>query len=227
MMIAAHGLRWILTILFAVITAYGLYRAIRPGSAGRAPADRLSHVLHAVMGLAMLAMAWPWGMRLPATPQVALFTLAALWFLLTAVLPQGKPTYARTGGHPRLHGILHSVIMGAMAWMVAAMSNAMAPAHSGGSGGDMAGMPGMTMTASGGTATMSLHGAPRTVAGILTLFFLLTALWWLTRAFDTARLADPSLSGAVDDHAAEHRAYDAGCHGGMALGMAVMLLMMT
>jgi hypothetical protein len=219
-MIAAHGLRLILTVLFAVVAAFSLYRAIRPGPADHAPADRLSHALHAAMGLAMLAMTWPWGMRLPAAPQVLLFTLATLWFLLIALLPTGK----LTGGHPRLHSILHAVMMGAMAWMIAAMANAMPPARPGGSGGDM---PGMVMGPSGSTSTMSLHGTASTVAGILSAVFLVTALWWLTRAFNTARLADPSAEGRADGRAAEQRAYNAGCHGGMALGMAVMLLMMT
>jgi hypothetical protein len=218
-MIAAHGLRWILTVLFTVITVFSLHRAVRPGPADRAPADRATHILHAVMGLAMLAMAWPWGVRLPAPPQVVLFTLAALWFALTTAIP-------RLGGrHPRGHSVLHAVMMGAMAWMIAAMANAMAPAGGGASGGDTTSMPGMAMGGSGGTSAMSLHGAAGTAAGVLSAVFLLTALWWLARAFGTARHA--TAAGPSAARTAEQLAYDAGCHGGMALGMAVMLLLMA
>lgn len=224
-MIAATGLRWILTTLFTVTTAFSLYRAIRPGPA---PAEstlpaRLNLALHAVMGAAMLAMLWPWGTTLPVVPQVVLFALAAAWFLLAAVLPTGTLRVSVGGGHPRLHSTLHAVMMGATAWMLAVMSPPHMPT---GRSGD--GMPGMTTGDSGSTMSVSLHGAPHTVAGLLSAFFVLTALWWLTRTFDTARRT--GLTAPSDEpygFAGSRMALDAGCHGGMALGMAVMLLMMT
>ncbi|WP_443060882.1 hypothetical protein [Streptomyces sp. NBC_00448] len=57
-------------------------------------------------------------------------------------------------------------------------------------------------------------------------------LWWLARAFDIARLAPalPAPSAVGLRHAgtaALRGAVDAGCHGAMALGMAVMLLVMV
>lgn len=242
-MIATPGLRWILTVLFAVIVAYSLYRATRPGDTLWA---RLIQVLHALMGAAMLAMVWPWGMKVPALAECIAFGLATAWFLLLAVLPGPTLRTSVGGGHPRLHNALHATMMGAMAWMALVMPSAMAPPHgsggSGGSGSDMADMPGMAMGGSGSGMSMSLHGTPRTVAGVLCAFFVLTALWWLARSFDTARQVDATAATALPEHAdssangvanvgandgAYHCAYEAGCHGGMALGMAIMLLNMT
>lgn len=119
-MIAATGLRWILTLLFCALAAYGLWRAFAARS--HPWTVRLAHGLHAVMALAMFAMAWSWGMDLPGTPQVVFFSATAVWFVLAALaLPSGPEPRLRT-----LAGMLpHAVMTGAMAWMVAAMSSGM------------------------------------------------------------------------------------------------------
>ncbi|MEU6173624.1 DUF5134 domain-containing protein [Streptantibioticus parmotrematis] len=225
------GLRWILTLVFALVTAFSVTRAVRPGAGhgGSVSAQRVTHALHAVMGLAMIAMAWPWGMRLPVAPQVALFSLAAVWFVASVAL-DGRGMWTHDGdGHPRLHGLLHAVMMGAMAWMVAVMPDAMKGGHSSTADGasPMADMPGMTMSGSGGGMTMGLRGAEHTICVALLAVFVAMTLWWLSRAFDTARATAPGTRSPAADPGALATALDSGCHGSMALGMAVMLLAMT
>ena len=227
-MIAQTGLRWTLTALFAVVTAFGLYQTARPVATGPrgVPAARLTHLLHAVMGAAMLAMAWPWGTRLPVLPQAVLFGAAAVWFLLVAVVPGSALRNAISGGHARIHSVLHAAMMGTMAWMVAAMSASMTTARHAPGGVGTASMPGMAMPGGGPGTAMGLHGGSRVAAGVLAGCFTLIALWWLARAFDAARGVSAG-GGEAAPAPSDRAAYDAGCHGVMALGMAVMLLVMV
>ncbi|WP_256106137.1 DUF5134 domain-containing protein [Streptomyces sp. ODS05-4] len=60
--------------LFDMPACAALWLATTPG---RTVADRVGNALHAVMEA---AMAWPWGMDLPACPQMVVFSAAALWF---------------------------------------------------------------------------------------------------------------------------------------------------
>lgn len=214
-MIAATGLRWILTVLFCALAAHGLWRAVtirsHPWTA------RLAHGLHAVMALAMFAMAWSWGMDLPGRPQVVFFSVTAVWFVLAALaLPSGPEPRARA----LVSTLPHAVMTGAMAWMVAAMSSGTSAGAT--DGGHTHDMPGMDMSAPGALATMTLSGTgDRWSAGLLALVLLALALWWLAKGFDTGRLAPRTAGGAV------HAAWDVGCHGLMALGMAVMFVLMV
>lgn len=233
-MIAAHGLRLVLTVLFTAVTVLSLVRAIRPG-VFRAASERITHGLHAVMGLAMGVMVWPWGMDLPAAPQAAFFALAAAWFVGMALL-RSRGLRSRSPavvGHAATHGLLHAVMMGAMAWMLLAMPDSMSSVPSANGGSDSAAdMPGMAMSNSGGRMSMQLHGYSRSVAVALVIVFVTMGLWWLSRALDTARLT-PTLSELAgpgahpSESVALAGAVDAGCHGAMALGMAVMLLAMV
>ncbi|NGO73965.1 DUF5134 domain-containing protein [Streptomyces sp. SB3404] len=218
-MIAAMGLRWILTLVFAALAGYAAWRAVR---SPRWPA-RVSHALHAAMAVAMAVMVWPWGMQLAVGPQTALFTAAALWFPVAASACGDRAGRAREA----LRSLPHAAAMAAMAWMVYAMDAAMSGgAHgSGGSGsggaggGEHAGHHGGSES---GLATMSLTGPDaRTAAGVLAAFFLACALWWLARGFDEARTAGPAPGAAT-----ARRAYDLLCHGVMAAGMAVMYVLM-
>jgi hypothetical protein len=229
--IAATGLRWILTVLFVLVAGYALLRAVRAA----VWEDRVTHLLHAVMGVAMALMAWPWGARQPAAPQAVFFGLAAAWFVALAALP--GPAAWRSAAHGGTvsrrwgHALPHAVMMGAMAWMLEAMPP-MSHTRSPGSGtGSMDDMPGMSMGGSSGGMSMELHGASRTVAVVLLVLFVVLGLWWLARAFDAGRLpVTPGVTpagAAVNDGATVHRALDAGCHGAMSLGMAVMLLVMV
>ncbi|MER5497726.1 DUF5134 domain-containing protein [Streptomyces sp. NPDC002561] len=220
-MIAATGLRWILTLLFCALAAHGLWRALTARS--RPWTARLAHALHAVMALAMFAMAWTWGMDLPGTPQVVFFSVAAAWFVSAALaLPEGPGSRTRA----LVDALPHAVMTGAMAWMVAAMSM---DATGGGHAHDM---PGMDMSPPGATATMTLDGTTdRWSAMLLALVLLALALRWLAKGFDTGRLAprttDGTASGDGGPGSAVHAAWDLGCHGLMALGMAVMFVVMV
>ncbi|MER6523882.1 DUF5134 domain-containing protein [Streptomyces sp. NPDC001508] len=219
-MIAATGLRWILTLLFAAPVGYGVWRAILPATR---VAERVDHALHAAMGVLMAAMAWPWGMDLSAEPQVVLFSAGALWFLAAAPF--------RAGDGSRRGALLavwpHVLMMGAMAWMVAAMNSLGAMAgHSGGGG-----MHDMHMADASGLAAMTLTGTgPRLVAGVLAAVLAGIGLAWLARALDRARALDPAsrpAPTATTPGDSVAGALAPGCHAAMALGMAVMFVLLV
>ncbi|MCX4612769.1 DUF5134 domain-containing protein [Streptomyces mirabilis] len=105
-MIAASGLRWILSLVFAVPVLYGVWLMVLPGTG---MAERVDHALHSAMGVLMIAMAWPWGMDIPAAPQVVLFSVGGLWFVAAAPFRAGD----RTWGRAELAALPHVVMMGA------------------------------------------------------------------------------------------------------------------
>lgn len=224
-MIAATGLRWVLTLLFVVPALSAMWRTGAPGGAGGGPGavERVAHLLHAVMALAMAAMVWPWGMTLPAGPQIALFTLGAAWFAGVALArpAPASRTHALRGALP------HVVMMGAMAWMAAAMVSSSSMAGHGGSH-DMADMPGMDMSGGSGTVTMTLTDTgPRLTAGLLAGVLLMLALRWLARSFDAARLADATSTRRPAAPPVERDAFSLACHSAMALGMAVTFVLLV
>ncbi len=221
-MIAASGLRWVLSLMFAVPVAYGVWKSVSPGAG---IAERVDHLLHAVMGVLMIAMAWPWGMDLPVLPQVVLFGAGALWFVAAA--PFRAPGTSR--GRAVSASLPHVVMMAAMAWMVAAMGSSGTMAGDAGSGGahDMAGMD---MSGGSALASMSLTGAGPVVTAVLLAVVLGgLGLVWLTRALDRAR------GGRGEERFAEGCVAPAGpvgalapaCHAAMALGMAVMFALLA
>ncbi|MBA5224645.1 MULTISPECIES: DUF5134 domain-containing protein [Streptomyces] len=224
-MVAASGLRWVLSLLFAVPVAYGVWRLVLPGtSAG----ERVDHALHAAMGVLMIAMAWPWGTDLPVVPQVVLFSVGALWFVAAA------PFRARVGSRGRVvvAALPHVVMMGAMAWMVSAMSSSGTASDGGGSAG-MHDMAGMDMSGGSGLASMSLTGAGSVAtAVVLAIVLAVLGLVWLTRALDRARGRSQDGSGPEGEGAGAG-ATDVvsvlapACHAAMALGMAVMFAVLA
>jgi hypothetical protein len=56
----AMGLRWIVTLVLGGIGCWFLVRAARPEATGPAPGtgERLTHVAHALMAVAMIVMMW-------------------------------------------------------------------------------------------------------------------------------------------------------------------------
>ncbi|MER7780047.1 DUF5134 domain-containing protein [Streptomyces sp. NPDC096191] len=215
-MINATGLRWILTALFVLPALHALWSTTRPG---RTLPHRVGHLLHAVMGAAMAAMAWPWGMDLPTGPQIVLFSVGALWFAAAAFRPPGTESL-RAG---LFVAVPHVVMMLAMAWMVAVMDgSAMA---SGGSGGGHHDMAGMDMSGSGAVGMMSLTGVGQQwTAGLLAAVLAVLGLLWLAQAFDRGRVAVPSVGGTAA--LLREEAAEPACHAAMALGMAVMFVLL-
>ncbi len=120
-MIMGLAARWLLTAVFA---AAGLTAALpRRGpadAAGRVPA-----VFCAAMCAALIAMTWWSEPAAAAWAQAPVFGCAALWFWLAS--PAGTGRAARTG----LPAVLHTLMAGAMIWMLTAMpaSPGMPPAR--------------------------------------------------------------------------------------------------
>ncbi|MER8029987.1 DUF5134 domain-containing protein [Streptomyces bauhiniae] len=216
-MINATGLRLLLTALFVFPTVYALWLTATPG---RALSDRVGHALHAVMGVAMVAMVWPWGMQLPVGPQVVLFAAGALWFAVAALVRSAGPG----GRAARLLGAVpHVVMMAAMAWMAAAMNG---PAMAGGSGGAGHDMPGMDMSGSGALSAMTLsRTADQWTAGLLAAALLALGLYWLGQAFDRFRVTG-SASTRVTVPVFRGEASERACHAAMAVGMGLMFVLL-
>ncbi|MFC8513874.1 DUF5134 domain-containing protein [Streptomyces sp. NPDC057257] len=219
-MIAASGLRWILSLAFALFTVHETWRTVVPGTGN---AERVGHALHAAMGVFMIAMVWPWGMDLPAVPQTVLFGVGALWFVAAAAF--------RAGAHSRVRALRlalpHVVMMGAMAWMVAVMdaSGSMSGHGVAGAADDM---PGMDMSGGSGLAAMTLTGTgPRVTAALLAAVLAVIGLAWLTRTLDQARERDLPEGGAGAANGSMAGALSSGCHAAMALGMAVMFVLLV
>ncbi|MEU6346805.1 DUF5134 domain-containing protein [Streptomyces sp. NPDC046977] len=217
-MIAASGLRWLLSAMFALPTLYSLWLMVAPVTSLN---ERVSHVLHSAMGVAMIAMVWPWGMDLSSGPQVVLFTAGALWFAGAALIRVAPG--ARAGA--LVVALPHVVMMGAMAWMVRAMGSSH---QSAGHAGGVHDMAGMHMSGGSATVTMSLvGGGPRLTAGVLAVVLLAIAMRWLAGAFDRGRVVASAGSGAGDGIGNGNGALDLACHAAMALGMAVMFVLLV
>ncbi|MFJ8006221.1 DUF5134 domain-containing protein [Streptomyces fagopyri] len=225
-MIAATGLRWVLSLIFAAPVLYGVWRMLLPGTKA---AERVDHALHAVMGVLMIAMAWPQGMDLPPVPQVVLFSAGGVWFVATAPFRAGD----RSRGKAVVAALPHVVMMGAMAWMVAAMDSSGSMSGSTAAGGAQS-MQGMDMSGGSGLAAMTLAGAgPKAAAVLFAVVLGGLGLAWLTRALDRARDGGSGesrevLAGdAVPVETATGSALSPACHAAMALGMAVMFVLLV
>lgn len=161
-MIEMYGLRWLVTALFMLAGGYSSYCCVRP----RWPVLRYCHGWHVIMCVAMMAMAWPWGMTLPIKPQLVIFICATLWFLWLGLsggcCASDDPQRIRT----RLAMGYHALMMLAMGWMLWVMGHAMhGHAHH------------HEMMASGAGLTT----AWLILFGVATLYYLVQGLWRLSR----------------------------------------------
>ncbi|MFE3168209.1 DUF5134 domain-containing protein [Streptomyces sp. NPDC059224] len=222
--IAVAALHWLLTVCFAAVAGRAAWRA---GAApdGGAPAgdpalERVAHALHALMAVAMAVMTWPWGMSVPVTPQVAFFSLAAIWFLAAACFVRSSTAPL---SYRLLHAAPHALTMAATAWMAHTMRTG--PSVGGGeSGSSMVEMPGMQMSAPGSTAATTLTGSDSSLTIIVAVVALALALRWLTPGFNLARnkpaVRTPHTPMPTAPHGLSY-------HDLMALGMAVMLIVIA
>ncbi|CAM4217008.1 hypothetical protein MB901379_02371 [Mycobacterium basiliense] len=180
-MIHDLGLRWVVTVLFA-LSAGGFILAV--GGGHRRATSIVGQLLHIVMAAAMIAMAWPGGARLPTTAPMMFFLFAAVWFSVVAL--------SRAGARHRVVNSYHTLMMLAMAWMYAVMNPRLLPRQQAGQhGGTMPGMSEMHASA----VHAGYPGWINAVNWLIALVFALAALVWAYRYFtpqngDSAECAD-------------------------------------
>ena len=173
-MIGGLAARWLLT---AVFTAAGLGAALpRREPAGSAqPADRVSAVFCGAMCAALVAMTWRSEPIAPAWFLTALFGCAVIWFGLASLAGSARVR------RPSLPVLLHTLMAGAMIWMLTAM-----PARTG--------IP-PTWAARGTMAPMSGAATPAPVLAVSILLAVACAaasIPWLARAIGPGRrVKDP------------------------------------
>lgn len=217
-MIDTPVLRWLLTLLFAATALWCARVMLLPAIRMTARVDAAWHVL---MGAAMVAMAWPWGMGVPTTPQTVLFVLACAWFLGRTAFGAG---HDHGGAHSarRVSGVHHAAMMAAMAWMVASMPSLMGGHGTDAGGGHHHALGGGGTSGMAAAAPMDMAAVPTalTVTNMaLGVVFVVACLPWLARALDLGRrLPDPQ-SPTLGRLVA-----DCGCHAAMSFGMGVMFL---
>ncbi|MFR9730962.1 DUF5134 domain-containing protein [Saccharopolyspora sp. MS10] len=222
-MVESMLLSWALTVLFALTGGWCAHSATRPGLRW---SDRLSSWSHVVMSLLMIAMAWPWGMSVPALPQVVLFGIIAMWF---AALTALRVPCAHEHGSPRLAHAHHAVMSAVMVWMVAAMPLLMMGASESGGGHhhSLGGGGGSGVLAAAAPAP-GPPGAVVATSAALAAFLVLSSMAWIATAADTGRhaLNTAEATGTRPAPEATRLALDAACHGAMSIGMGAMLFAM-
>lgn len=117
--------QWAYTVVFGLLALHSLVRVVVDRRWGF---QVVSHLLHTVMALVMVAMAWPWWYSLPVAEQVVFFGASAIWYAVVAVLVGvGRIRTDQLGGHGLWHQVIHVVMMLAMVWMVVVMADSPAP----------------------------------------------------------------------------------------------------
>lgn len=212
-MIESSLLQWSLTALFAGTGCWNAYRLAAPGSGRAARIDALCHVL---MSALMAAMLWPWGMEIPATPQIVVFLVASVWFLAGAITGLHGAGESGHGGSRVAH-LHHTVMMAAMAWMVAVMPSLMASGSDGDGGGHH---HALTSGVSALAPASDGPSAGSVIATVLGVLLIASCLPWLSSAFDQGRR--PGLTTG-----ARRCALDRGCHAAMTFGMGIAFLAMS
>ena len=184
-------LRWIVTALFVLSAAECLF-AIATGR--RTWTRVVGRLLHFIMSVAMVVMAWPWGATLPTIGPLVFFLLAAVWFVALGL----------TDADHRVVNGYHALMMLAMSWMYAVMNGNLLPGQGGTARGtarsDIA--PHRAWRAwtcrecdmSDTDIGRRCRGDPAWIDAINwlgTIGFAIAALWWLYRYF-SLRKAEPT-----------------------------------
>ncbi|GAA1218133.1 DUF5134 domain-containing protein [Pseudonocardia alaniniphila] len=138
--------RWILSAAFAVAAGYYIARVAGQWRPRPRWGSTLGAGLHALMGIAMIAMLW--SVAVPIMLYVTVFTGAMLWFIAEALFARPATGGPVVIGHDAWY---HAMMMGSMVWMGVVMSTMPPPAsafsESGQmSSGEMASMAGMSMS---------------------------------------------------------------------------------
>jgi hypothetical protein len=167
----------VITALFCVGIVQCLYvLAAQQASWG----CRISTLLHFVMSLAMIVMAWSAGTHLPTIGPMVFFGVAAAWFVAMAITDASGVRQRLTRGY-------HAVMMTAMGWMFAAIHTGPSAGQSGHSHGHDAHASSMhTLSTIDASSTelpprISEPGWVTTVNGIAALGFAVATVYWLRR----------------------------------------------
>ncbi|MEU4672942.1 DUF5134 domain-containing protein [Amycolatopsis sp. NPDC023774] len=180
-------LRWVVTALCAACAAERVHGI----AVGRLPwRGVVGHSLHALMALAMALMAWPRGADLPTAGPLVFFSLAFVWFTAVAV---------RTAQHRRSNAY-HALMMLAMAWMYAVMTDGLLPAPVAaadvGGGHHGSSMPAMHLSGVPVVATTPAQAsASPLVTGLdwlLTIGSAVAGAWWLSELLARRRTKPPA-----------------------------------
>ncbi|ASO21230.1 hypothetical protein FHR81_002199 [Actinoalloteichus hoggarensis] len=185
-------LRWLFTIGFAVALIGFLRQLAGRRVDGPSLPARISALTHVLMCVAMIAMAWPWGMSVPLTPQLVVFSLATAWFLALTVgrLRAGRELAGGLSAH-----VHHTLMAAAMVWMLAIMPAAMTAPSSGRGGHNHAlaalGPAGEQVTTLGAVSTpperLGLSSVVAVLTGVIGLYLILSSLRWIAGAVDAAQ----------------------------------------
>jgi hypothetical protein len=199
-------LSWTVTVLFGASLAGHVYILVAQHGPWICAVERL---LHSVMCAAMVVMAWPIGMELPALGSIIFFLAAAVWFLLVAGHVFSSTAERLTNGY-------HAIMMAAVAWLYAVMAGGLPgqPGHS--SDHTMSGSPGMQMPGKDISTPETMEpGWIIALNWIATVGYAIAAVYWLYRYF-SQRKTKPLLR---TDRVAQ---LGVPCQAFMASGMAIM-----
>jgi hypothetical protein len=111
----------VITVLFCVGIVQCLYVFAAQQASWRC---RISTLLHFVMVVAMIVMAWSAGTHPSTDEPVVFFGVAAAWFVAMAITDASGVRQRMTSGY-------HAVMMTAMAWMFAEIHTGPPAGHSG------------------------------------------------------------------------------------------------
>ncbi len=162
---------WLVSILFAATGIYYLVRVVIAISW----IDRINNLTHVLMSIVMISMPWGWYSVFPASAQIVVFTLAALWYVFLALFRPGSEAALLAGHHSSSARLLwyHAFMMATMAWMAVAMSPSGPSMNM-----DTHGTTSMSMGSDGMTMTGSAPWAI-VVSIVLGVVFAIAAAWFI------------------------------------------------
>jgi hypothetical protein len=198
-MAVPETLRWLLTVALAGATVFHLGRAVRPRLRHE---HRIAESLHAVMGLAMVAMLWPFGRAVPVPAWLVVFAGSAGWFAAQA-------SRAHKG---RIVPIYFASAAAAMVWMSGTMPATLATGTMP-PGGAMSGM------------AHSAGGQTLWAAAAIGGYLVAAGLCWLLGGLRLGALRTAAAPQHTAARCATH--WPALCHGVMGLSMGLAVLTMV
>lgn len=124
--------QWAFTLVFG---ALGIVSLVWLASDRRRPLQVVGNLLHLLMAVAMVWMAWSVPSTGAIVTQLVVFAAGTVWFAVMAVLrATGRVRRRAVGDHGPWQLLGHAVMMAAMVWMIAAMGASGAEHTNGGHG---------------------------------------------------------------------------------------------